>query len=313
MSGTEIYSDTFPAFGGNCDLVFTGMQAVEAKEILQKIKKEVRQLESVLDISGLTTDVQEQNHSAVNEWMEVNPVLMGVLSLCSDFYSMSNGAFDVTVQPLYEFWENNPDPGVAEIEKAREQCGFNQMELDIENNRLRFLKEGMKLDLGTIEKAYAADVIKSMLIENQITNCIVSFDENVILALGEHPSGNSWPIGIRNIEQPEEFLHVFNGSDQFIVTAGTVFIDPETMNIKENRVISPESGFPVSGKKTVSVCGASATLCAFIAYSWLILPGHDQEIIAEQLGDMEIFEAEYLEDDIKTKQTILNDEQNTES
>ena len=312
MSGPEIYSDTFPAFGGNCYLVFTGLQVADAKNILQKVKNGVEQLENIFSTGSLMSDARNLNYSEAKKWVEVDPVLLNVLSLCYDFYSISNGAFDVSDRPLYDLWDNTPQPDSDQIEKVRNSCGFDRLEIDAELKRVRFLKEGMKLDFRVIEKAYTAEVLKSLLIENGAKDSIISFDEEVILALGKHPSGDAWPVGIRNLQNPAEFLHVFESSGRCIVTAGTVFYEPDTASAKSRRIISPESGLPVSGKRTVSVCGTSATLCAFIAHIWLILPEHDQSVVAEQLSDLEIFEVEYLENDIKTKLTILNNEQNTE-
>jgi thiamine biosynthesis lipoprotein len=77
-------------------------------------------------------------------------------------------------------------------------------------------------------------------------------------------------------------------------------------------VLSPETGKPVGQKKIVSVKAESALLAAFVANSWLILPDNDKEIIADQLHNVEIFEAEYLSNDLATKHTIIAENENNE-
>jgi len=313
MTGTEIYSDTFPAFGGSCDLVFTGLDADKAKSVLQVLKNETEQLENVIGSGSFVSDLRKINVSPAGEWIPTDYLFLDFLKLSQDFYSISNGAFDVTIGALYDLWEKTNSPEFDQIEEARKNCGFELLELDTEHDRVRLLQEGVKLDFRMLKKAFAIDVLKERLIENGVENGIVSFDEEVILALGVHPSGDSWPIGIRNLQDPEDFLHVFENSDRCIVTAGTVYADPELNIVRDRIVISPESGLPVEGKKTVSVSGKSASFCAFLAHVWLILPENDKNILADQISDFEIFEAEYLVDDIKTKLTILNDEEDFES
>lgn len=310
MPETEIYSDSFPSFSATCNLVFTGLTADSAKSVLQKIKIELEQLENILSPLSLISDVNKLNQASAGTWVEIDPVLTDVLLLCTDFYAMSNGAFDVCTGPLYNLWEKGMDVDAKELKTVKEKCGFNQLELDPENNRVRFLSNGMKLDLRAIDKAYAIDIMRSLLIENKVSNCIISFDEEVILALGYHPSGEAWPIGVRNLTDQEDFLHVFQSSNLTTVNSGTIVFDNDSGQAIRKLVISPESGLPVEERETVSVTASSASFAAFLAHIWLILPEHDQSIVAEQLSGVEIFEAGYLDDDIKTKLTLFNDEEN---
>ncbi|MFV0266355.1 MAG: hypothetical protein ACK5HT_04390, partial [Draconibacterium sp.] len=82
--------------------------------------------------------------------------------------------------------------------------------------------------------------------------------------------------------------------------------------MQERVLMNPESGDVLEGVRTVSVKTGAATMGAFLARVWLILPENDKSILADQLRDIEIFEAEYLEDDIRTKLTILNGEEEDE-
>ncbi len=308
MPETEIFSDSFPALGGHCDLVFTGLDSDNSKLILQKIKNEIEQLENIIGPFGMISDLYRLNNTEAGNWIEIDPVMTDVLSICSDFYEMSNGAFDVCSGALYTLWENNNNPDQESIALAKISSGFRQLELDEKKNQVRFLKNGMKLDLRAINKAYAADSLKNLLLENKISNCIISFDEEVILALGEHPSGEAWSIGVRNARNENEFIHVFENRNRMTVNTGTLLPGHEKATPGKHLIISPESGLPVTLNKTVSVSGNSAMLSAFLAHVWLILPENDQSILAEQLKDFEIFEAEYFSDDIKTKLTLLTKE-----
>ncbi|HYQ56357.1 MAG TPA: FAD:protein FMN transferase, partial [Draconibacterium sp.] len=210
------------------------------------------------------------------------------------------------VHPLQTLWIEHETVSEEQLNETKERCGFDKIEFDPENKKLRFREEGMELDFASIEKGFAIDLIKPFLLDMGVKNAIVSFEEDVVLALGKHPSGANWPLGIRNLQKSNEFAHVFGTVNQAIVTSGTVFIKDDGAGMKERKIISPASGEPVEGKKTVSVKADSATMGAFIANIWLILPENDKTIIADQLQNVEILEIEYQDGDMRTKNTIIN-------
>ncbi|WP_321373015.1 FAD:protein FMN transferase [uncultured Draconibacterium sp.] len=306
MTEASVFSDTFLAFGSHCDVVLPNLEADHAKKIFQQIKAEIEQLESNISRFSLLSDIHEINQVGKDKWVDVPGELWEILTIAKDFHEMSQGAFDVTMFPLQSLWVEKENPEAKELNETEQKCGFEKIEFDTDNKRIRFLKDGLELDFGAIEKGFALDLIKPLLIDLGLNDAIVSFEEDVVLALGNHPAGTAWPIGIRNLENPNDFLHVFEVSGQTVYTSGTVFIRDDGEGMKERKIISPESGMPLEGKRTVSVKADSATMGAFIANIWLILPENDKAIIADQLQNIEILEVEYLDDDIKTKISLIN-------
>jgi len=308
MIEPTIFSDTFYAMGSHCDVVLPNVDADFAKRIFQQIKKEVDLLETTISRHSLVSSIWEFNQAPKSEWIDVEDELWEILSISNDFYQISNGAFDVTVAPLQRLWFEKVQPEEQELETVREKCGFDKIEFDTENQRIRFKQDEMELDFGSIEKGFALDIIRPMLLDEGVKQAIVSFDQDVVLAIGFHPNGESWPIGIRNQQKPNDFLQVFQVSGQTVTTSGTTFIRDDGEGMKSRIVISPATGLPVEGTKTVSVKSASATMGAFISTIWLILPENDKAILADQFSGIEILECEYKENDVITKLTILEKE-----
>lgn len=309
MTEPTIFSDTFLAFGSHCDVVLPSLDADTAKKIFQQIKAEIEQLESTVSRFSLLSDIHEINQTDKDVWMEVPGELWEILTIANDFNQMSQGAFDITMFPVQSLWVEKENVEENELEEARQKCGFDKIELDPGKKQLRFKEDGVELDFGAIEKGFALDLIKPLLIDLGVKNAIISFEEDVVLALGKHPAGTDWPLGIRNQQQPNEFAHVFEVSDQTVYTTGTVYIRDDGEGMKDRKIISPATGLPVEGKRTVSVKADSATMGAFIANIWLILPENDKAIISNQLNNVEILEVEYTLDDVITKTTIIEEEE----
>ncbi|MFV0593665.1 MAG: FAD:protein FMN transferase [Draconibacterium sp.] len=312
MSEPTIFNETFGMFGVNADVVLVGIEEERAKKISEMLQEELLQLECEISRSNASSFVLKTDRSPKNKWIKCSPDFFDVLMLCADFYDMSNGAFDITMAPLVQLWKSSNDLSEEELQAAKQYCGFDKVDLDAERLRFRFLEDGMQLDFSCIELAYAIDLLKSLLKEEGVENAIVNFEERAVLALGHHPAGEAWPIGIRNIRAPYEFLQFFEMKDCACISDGTIYLQEEAEGIQHRLVISPENGIAVDGLKTVSVKTGAATMGAFLARVWLILPENDKSILADQLREIEIFEAEYLEDDIQTKLTILNGEDEDE-
>ncbi len=305
MNKEQIFSDSFFAMGTRCDLVFAGVEEVKARRVFELVKKEVETLEFSLSRFVPDSSISKLNEAKKNVWIDVPDDLWDILNICYDFYQMSKGAFDITIASLIDLWNTTENPNDNEIRVAQKSCGFDNVELDVEHQKIKFLTDEIQFDLGAIGKGIVLDSLKTLLSEHEIRSGIVSFGESSVLAIGKHPSGKNWPIGIRNNYRINEFVHVFSACDESITTSGSLLSSDEGTVAKPQRIISPSSGLPVDKNKTVSVKTTSATMGAFLSTGWMILPENDKIILSDQFKDMEILEVEYAENETKTKLTIL--------
>ena len=301
----NVFNDTFFAMGTRCDVVLPSVEQEFGEQIFQLIKTETKDLENKLSRFIPDSEVSQLNNTPRKTWISVSEDLWEILTVCYELYQMSNGAFDITATPLISLWKRTVSPSLTEIENARRISGFDKVELDFENSRIRFAEDKMEFDFGAIGKGIALDKLKPVLIGQGTKNGIVSFGESSILALGNHPEGDYWPLGIRNLLNNEEFIHVFKAKDETVTTSGTILISDTGEIIKRHHIVSPETGMTIQGNISISVKSDSATFGEFLSTVWLILPENDKNLLAEKLKNTEILEVEYTEEDIKTKLTIL--------
>lgn len=305
MNNTNIFQNSFLAFGSRCDVVFTNVDQSFAVELFQLVKKEIERVEQRLDAFSPGSSVFELNRAGNDIWISVDDDLWEMIALCYDFYLVSNGAFDVAAAPLVNLWKKGQVPSSKQIEAAKQKSGFDKVELDPETQRIRFKVDGVEFDFGAIGKGIALDFVKPVLEKEGVKNAIISFGESSILALGTHPNGENWPLGIRNPKKMNDYVHVILASNKTVTTSGSILYNGEGQVIAINRVVSPESGLPVSENKIVSVKSESAAMGDFLATAWLILPENDKQIVADKFKDIEILEVDFDENsDYKTKLTI---------
>jgi thiamine biosynthesis lipoprotein len=181
--------------GTRCDVVLFDVNHEFGKQLFQILKKEVERLEAKLSSAVFDSPVGILNRAQKNIWLDVDPELWEILTLCFDFYQLSNGAFDITISQLVNLWKNEgKEIDTGQILKAKNSSGFDKIELDINKQKLKFLTDHVEFNIGGIVKAYTLDSLNGIFKKQGVTNAIISFGESSVLALGNHPNGNVWPL-----------------------------------------------------------------------------------------------------------------------
>ncbi|MBN2637122.1 MAG: FAD:protein FMN transferase [Prolixibacteraceae bacterium] len=309
MNNPAIFTDSFFALGTHCDVVITDVDKVNAKQIFQTIKSETEILEFLMSPVISDSPLSELNRTEQKKWIKVNDnTLWEVLTICYDYWQISNGAFDITVTPLVKLWKGRTSGLVTKqaIEQTKKSCGFDKVEFDFDQHKIQFLADGVEFDLGAIAKGIALDALKPLIEKQGMRNGIISFGESSVLAVGNHPNGDKWPVGIWNPYNPNDFIHVFAAQNSTVITSKTITNTDDGKPIKKNHIISPATGYPVQLNKTISVLSESAVMGEFLTTAFLILPENDRNLIADKIRHVELLEVEYNEEnEYHTKLTLL--------
>lgn len=163
------------------------------------------------------------------------------------FYSeLSQGAFDITIEPVSSLWDfTSEDPALPnprDVEQAVPKVGYEDVEL--QGNRIRFLKEGMGIELGAIAKGYIADRIKEFLIEQGVEHAIIDLGGN-ILCVGNRPDGEPFRVGIQKpFAKRSETVAMAKIADRSVVSSGIYERFFEKNGELYHHILDPKSGYP---------------------------------------------------------------------
>lgn len=163
------------------------------------------------------------------------------------YYSeMSDGAFDITVEPLSSLWDFTSGekilPKKEEIEEGKKKVGYQDVEMD--GNRIRFAKEGMGLELGAIAKGYIADKIKEFLVDQGVESAIIDLGGNV-LCIGERPDGAAFRVGIQKpFADRNETVGTAEIIDRSVVSSGVYERYFEKDGKLYHHILNPQDGYP---------------------------------------------------------------------
>ena len=163
-----------------------------------------------------------------------------------EYSDLSEGKFDVTIEPISRLWDfKSEHPKIPEeglIKKGLESVGHKNIIL--EGNLITMKDDTTTIDLGAIAKGYIADRVKDFLQSKGVESAIINLGGNV-LCIGEKSKGESFKIGIQKpFENRNEIIATMDIKDQSVVTSGIY----ERYFIKDSKVyhhiISPVTGYP---------------------------------------------------------------------
>jgi len=264
------------------ELILHGPNPVKLRAAGEAALDEIERLEAQLSLYRPSSEIAHLNSRAAHEAVRVTPAVFTLLEQAQKLSRETNGAFDVTIAPLVHAWGfmggtgRTPEPN--EIEEARSRVGMHLVQLNPADYTVRFLREGVMIDLGAIGKGYAIDCAVELLREAGVTSALLHGGTSTIYAIGTPPDADAWSVAIESpatAGQPiaqvllrDESLSVSAIRGRSFEVAGKVF----------GHVIDSRSGFPVSGAELAAVILPSATETDALSTALLTLglPGASQ-------------------------------------
>ena len=280
MSGCsrhEQLQDTFYPMGGVpfSIKVYDVPQAL-FEEAFRNVRTEVERLEELFSVYIPDSDVARLNREGR---ASIAPETAVVLKLALELGSKTDGAFDVTIMPLVQWWKycegDGPHgrlPTYEELAARMEQVDWRQLQLS--GDRAEFKKAGMGLDLGGIAKGFMADRAAQILKKAGLKRGIISAGGDLVVfnSVGEAP----FQVGIRDPMAPERNMGTLAIDNGAIVTSGCYRTgnDERFYAIGSKRychILDPKTGWPVKGLLSSTIVAEEAVTADAIATASMVL------------------------------------------
>jgi thiamine biosynthesis lipoprotein len=153
--------------------------------------------------------------------------LLLVLSECGRLSALSGGAFDVTVQPLWDVYakhffgrEAPPSEGPEPRAVASALALVNWKEIEFSARQVVLARVGMGLTLNGIAQGYVTDRIIGILRDNGFDRVLSDFGRSEIGVLGRHPDDRPWQVGLADPRQPKKTALVMDLVQGSLCTSG---------------------------------------------------------------------------------------------
>lgn len=257
-------------FGTSLWLRAADQSADKVDTALDRAVQKLRMIESQMSLFDEHSAVSRLNRNGVLNKPDAD--LLRVLNLSSLIARRSNGAFDISMQPLWDLWAQaqieNRMPSAHEMQQARQRVNWRAIEA---NASLVRLPGGMALSLNGIAQGYAADVLRAQMQAMGIHHAMLDTGETAVI--GQGPEFNPWRFGIEDVHADRQKI-----SQQVTVPDGYAMAtssDAHTVFTEDrlnHHIVDPHSGYSPQHWSSVTVVARSAALADGLTKVFFMAP-----------------------------------------
>ncbi|WP_417782368.1 FAD:protein FMN transferase [Terasakiella pusilla] len=256
------------------------------------------------DLSALLKDVNDKmslwvkdselvrfNSSGSTDWISVSQDLYHVTEAAQKISVLTDGRFDVTMEPLIKLWgfstreKSNEPPSDDDIAQALSVVGYQKVETRAEPMAMRKSMPGVTVNLSAIAKGYGIDQLARYLESQGIENYMVEIGGDLRVK-GLNARQEAWQIAIEKPDVTSRSVYrVFPVHGTGMATSGDYRNFFEADGKRYTHIIDPRTGRPVAHQlASVTVLSETAMQADGLATALLAMGEVDGPALAEKNG-----------------------------
>ena len=236
-------------------------------------------LEDQLTVYRDHSAVSRLNRIAAFESVVAERGLFDLLQQSVKLYEETRGAFDITAGPLTKVWgfhrRDGRLPTNDTLQQAKQCVGSNWLELDSATSSVRFLRNGLQINLGAIGKGYALDRCADLLRSHGIDDYLIHGGRSSVLAAGsrfdEAHADRGWSIVLRHPLRHEQRLGELWLRDRACGTSSSGNQFFHFAGKRYGHIIDPRSGYPADDLLSATVLAPTATQADALATAFFVM------------------------------------------
>jgi thiamine biosynthesis lipoprotein len=248
------------ALGAQVSIEIYHPDRAEAERLVSLCVVDVRRLEEQFSLYRVDSAISALNRTGI--LVSPDADMLALLKASLHFAGLTDGAFDPTVQPLWQLYADHfsserPDPAGPPLHKLTESLAkVWHSGLLVSENRIALTRRGAAITLNGIAQGYATDRVVDRLRSAGLSTTLVNMGE--VRAIGPGPQGRPWRVGLADPDRPGALTETVDLVDSAVATsAGAGFrFDPKG---RFTHLFDPATGRSPSLYSTVTVMAPTAT------------------------------------------------------
>jgi thiamine biosynthesis lipoprotein len=273
------------ALGADAMIQFHHPDAATARRLIAQALIEVSRLERIFSLYDEQSAICRLNRAG---GLDDPPLeLIELLGQSEQFSQLTSGAFDATVQPLWDLYAAHfSDPHADPAGPARAAIGATLLRvghaaIDVDPRQIRFTRAGMAITLNGIAQGYITDRVVDLLRHEGIDRSLVDMGE--IRAMGARPLGGPWIVGLEDPSAPGRATERIALDNRAVSTSGGygTLIDPAG---RFNHIFDPATGRTSWRYASVSVVANMAATADALSTAFSLMPPEQTAPIVRRLA-----------------------------
>jgi FAD:protein FMN transferase len=257
----------------------------QLEQALASAVQVIRSIERQMSLFDPESDLSRLNRSGSLKKPDAD--LFAVLKIAEHIARQSQGAFDASMQPLWEIWSKaasqKSQPTSLEIQRARKRVNWRAVQVTPDAINLHMA--GMGVSLNGIAQGYAADRVRATLQAHGVRHAIIDAGETALL--GNAPNDKPWSLGIessaalKNSDTKNTLQAALNqqvASTPIIISDGRAMAtssDAHTTFSQDHRyhhILNPHTGFSPAQWSSVTVIASSCVVADALTKVFFMTP-----------------------------------------
>ena len=258
------------------------------------------------DYDGVV-NVKTINENAGKAPVQVDDRILSMLELARQMYELTGGKINIAMGSVLGIWHDyreaaekdaseadNTLPTQEELEAAAQHCDINDLVIDEKAKTVYLSDPEMSLDVGSVGKGYAVEMVCRAAEARGLTSALVSVGGN-IRAIGTKPNSGPWIAGVDNpwpdqdgqyatasyvdtVElQPEQSLVISGDYQRYFTVDG----------VRYHHLIDLTTLQPARYMNSVAIVSSDSGLGDALSTGVFCMPVEKGQALIEQLNDVE--------------------------
>ena len=242
-----------PAMGTFVTMTLLHSSRDQAEEAMERAFQEIDRLSGILsryDRSSAVAFLNREGHAG-----DLPPEVIHVVSKALQYHEMTGGAFDITVKPVVDLFQEKLGGGKKAKPTERELKELLKLvdagKVEIQERSIHFIEPGMGITLDGIAKGFIVDRASEVLASSGIENHLIDAGGD-IRTRGEKEGKKPWTVAIQDPMKKGQYPAVVRMKDGAVATSGNyeIYFDREKMF---HHIVDPKTGLSPLPASSVSV------------------------------------------------------------
>ncbi len=271
------------AFGTTISVAVLHDDAAQAGRAIDAALSAAAGVDRLMSIYDARSQVFQLNRDGVVARPDAR--LVAVLAQARALALLTRGAFDITVQPLWQACHDADPALVATLERgtARERVDWRAVR--VQAARVALGKHGMGITLNGLAQGYAADLALAALKAHGIEHALL--DTGEFAACGHKSAGLPWTVGVADPREAGALAASLALDGRCLATSGD-YASTFTPDFLHHHIFDPATGYSPRELASVTVLAPSAMLADGLSTAFMVMGAKKSHALAARLDKVDL-------------------------
>jgi thiamine biosynthesis lipoprotein len=286
----DLHTGAALAFGTTVSVSVVHPDARQAELAIEDAFHEVRRVDGLMSIHGRaqqreSSQVFRLNRDGVLD--RPDPHLLAVLAHARRLSQLTNGAFDITVQPLWCSFRDAALAGSLPLPAAKRaamaRVDWERVEADAA--RVRLTHPGMAITLNGLAQGYAADLALAAVRARGVRHALL--DTGEFIGAGRRDGQRPWVLGVPDPRQLDRMAATLPLGGRSAATSGD-YASAFTPDLVHHHILDPATGASPLDLASVTVLAPTGIEADGLSTAFMVLGASRAHALAARLPEVEL-------------------------